>query len=371
MCRDSCSGLCVRYANTEDRQRTHSDGDIFGYTHFLNLETLSLLIVAFCTYFGGVQTRCMTLFSTFCFDLFLAHCHFARRLFGLYKCEFNRLLGVCIHHLVVSERSRRCQLARFLTRDLELDRELGSHKEVVEHRVAVHRQKGVGLLNKHVVGCKIRRISRLCAVRIEHAVFREQTYTIVDILASERQSLARFDLGVLLRIRFFLQPIIEVDTDLGCQTDVRLFECDLGVGLTVDLVNTHTVRLYQRRVIYYDVVFALLAVTHRQVIVYFGSQEEIELLELRTEHDRNADAQHVTALYQVVKQIAVRCAVREVRTVDGKTVSGGRIEETYIESGLKHKMQVCQTVREIYTGSAAAFELLQRVRLIKRSCAHV
>ena len=168
-----------------------------------------------------------------------------------------------------------------------------------------------------------------------------------------------------------LQPLVKIQTDLGSYADIRLAEDHLLISLTIEIEDTHTVWIDVCRIIDGNIVLSLMAVTHRQTVMYFSSQEEVVTAELRTEHHRNADLQHVTRLAQVIKEISVRRAVGTIQTRCLETIRRGGIQKTEVQTCLKQEMSVLQVIRNVQTYSGAAFELLERIALVQRSGAHI
>ena len=133
-------------------------------------------------------------------------------------------------------------------------------------------------------------------------------------------------------------------------------------------MNTHSVGLQQRRIIHDDIIFAFLAVIDRQTIVHFGSHEEIEPVELRTEHHGNTELHHVAHLPYVVKPISIRGSrIGQVVSYRLEAVCRSGIQVPEIQTGLKEEMSVFQVIGNVQSCSGTAFELLERIALIQRS----
>ena len=369
---ESC--LLISYAYAQDGTGTQCDGNIFGRTHFLDLKLLRSRVEIICLDIHGKFTQRVFLTEAFRSDLFLTHGDLAA--LGatcLYESLLQRLVGIGVNNAVDSICRGRRNGALFLTRYLKLNGELGSHEEVVEFGISVHRQQGVGVLYLYIACRKLHRSGFRRSVGVQHTVFRKQRYAVVDILAAEGQTLTRFYFGFLcLRIRLFLQPLIEVQTDLGSYADIRLGEYHFLFRHAVEVIDTHSVRINQSRVVDNDIVLAFLAVTHRQTIMYFGANEEIIAAELRTEHQRNADLQHVTHLAQVVEIIIVGCTgIGLVNTLGIESVCRGGVQEAGIQTYLKEEMAILEVVGKVNTYTGTSFELLECIALVERTGTHV
>ena len=100
--------------------------------------------------------------------------------------------------------------------------------------------------------------------------------------------------------------------------------------------------------------------------------KEIEFIELRTEHQRQTDLQHVAGLAQVVKPVIIgRSGIVQIQTGCLESVSRSGVQESEIQTGLEQELAVFQAVSHIQTGSGTALELLIRIALIDRSGSHV
>ena len=118
-------------------------------------------------------------------------------------------------------------------------------------------------------------------------------------------------------------------------------------------MDTHAVGLKECRIIDGDIIQTFLAVAHRQLVVQFGSQEEVIAAELGTEHNGDTEAEHVTLLYHLVKQVVIFSSVGQVNTGCLEAVGRSRVEEAEVKTGLKTEMSVFEAVGKIQTCAAA------------------
>ena len=185
----------------------------------------------------------MFLTETFRTDLFLAQRDLtALGTTRLDECHFQRFIRIGIHYAIDSIGRRRRNRTSFLTRHFELDNELSTYKEVIQFSITIQRQQCIRFLYFHLVGCKLHGLSGRCTVGIEYTVFGKQRYTIVYMLATKRQPLTGFHLllfllGIFVRTRLFLQPFVQVDTELSGYAQVRLAELNRFVGLAIQLID--------------------------------------------------------------------------------------------------------------------------------------
>ena len=156
----------------------------------------------------------MFLAETLRSDLFLAQSNLtALRAACLNECNLQRLVGISINNAVDSISRRRWNRTCFLTRYFELDSELGTYKEVIELCVTIHGEQRICLLYLYAVSIKFNRSSSRCCIVIQQSVLCEQSHAVVNMLATERQTLTGFNgllffLGVLVFTRLFLQPFV-------------------------------------------------------------------------------------------------------------------------------------------------------------------
>ena len=140
------------------------------------------------------------------------------------------------------------------------------------------------------------------------------------MLRTERQTLTGFQLlffllGVFVRTRLFLQPLIQIDTKLSSYTDIRLIELNGFVRRLVQLIDSHTVGINESGIIHGNIVFAFLRIGGSNRVVDLRSQEEVITAELSTEHDRHAYLHQMTHFRHAVEEIVVLRIVSQVGTL--------------------------------------------------------
>ena len=260
LCGDGNAALGIGYAHSEKRHSAQTYLHSGGSTRFDNAICHILRIIVFCLGDGhivayvGALARC-----PLCQNLLFHGRTVVLGVDNLYCNPIECFAGSSVHYANGGIGSRRWYRTGSLTGHFELYRKLQTDKQIIKFGIG-ECQHCIRGLRTIIILVENQRHCPCRVIGIQYTVFGKCAYFVMNMFASERQSLARFDTFLVFLVRLCLHPLIKVNAKLGTDTYRRLAHIEfavVGSGLRY-IHNTHSVWFQYLLILHRDVILPAL-----------------------------------------------------------------------------------------------------------------